>query len=156
MMIPITSPMRPASTSGPMKITSRMGSSSNVALTPEARPRCASGTTSGINPWSAPCAMFEDAWSRATPPIKARSAAETPAQRSAGSSRAAHRMTMRKTMLSNAPATMNGRRRPHREVLRSLSIPASGWISMATASPTTRTSARTLFFSSGAANSATR
>ena len=51
---------------------------------------------------------------------------------------------------------MNGRRRPHFRVLRSLNIPASGCTSIATVSPTTRTSARTLFFSSGAANSATR
>ena len=51
---------------------------------------------------------------------------------------------------------MNGRRRPKREVERSLSSPIAGWTSMAMISPAVRISPRAVFLMPAGAKSATR
>ena len=139
--MPITSQILPASTSGPMRITTKMGSNSKTDFTPDAWPRWCSGTMSGIRPCNAPCATLADACRSATPAIKTRYALLAPALAGPRKDGDAPMMS-RKTMLNSAPVAMYGRRRPKRDVLRSLSIPASGCTSIATASPITRTVAR--------------
>ena len=139
--MPITSQILPASTSGPTKITTKIGSNSKTDFTPDAWPRWFSGTMSGISPCSAPCATLADACRSAIPATKTRNAVVAPelaGPRKEGDAP----MTSRKTMLNSAPAAMYGRRRPQRDVLRSLSSPASGCTNIATASPITRTVAR--------------
>ena len=66
-------------------------------------------------------------------------------------------MATRNTRSSRVPTRMNGRRRPKREVERSLNQPDyAGWTSMAMISPAVLMILRAVFFQSAGAYSATR
>ncbi len=110
----------PLATSGPtVRATMMTGSRSIIALTPENRPRYASGTRSGMRPCSAPWAALDAICEKTSAPNRNQYEGEAPT-------------AMMARMLPSVPSKINGRRRPHRKVLRSESIPNRAWARRAT------------------------
>ncbi|CAM5709782.1 hypothetical protein SALBM311S_10033 [Streptomyces alboniger] len=100
-----------------------------MPIRPETVPRRSSGTRSGRTAMRAAMAAFSATWVRHQPTRTTGRLGAMP-------------MTTRDALPTTAPVMMNGRRRPQREVQRSLKCPKTGLAIMANIAPTPATRAK--------------